>query len=872
PEQATMSQDTGDIRSDVYALGVILYVLLTGRPPISKQQLLEKGLFEFQSILRNYQPATPSVQLTKNQSAAHWSSLPEAKRKGWLASLRGELDWITMKAISKELDQRYDTAADLQDDIENFLNGNPVVARPPSLLYLTSKWIHRHRVVAVIMVSLIVSALVSVGSIYWGYLESQSKLVEVNNANQLTIEKAAELESALVQSKREKDRADRNARRLSSLLKRELLQSSWNFVNDGQIENSIQNLEQIDPDERKFVWQFIRKVADLQPLKTVRPASNDAIPVAATDKTGKRLAVIDSRANLELWDTINQRLIHKIQIPKKVYNCVQFDDSGSRILVSHGSKVELIDLDSRNHRTVYFDHGRGSTRSAAYDSDRKKWILTTGANFVVEMTNEGKFTRNIKLDDRIGKISVSSDSSLASVITADGNVELINMTSFEPAGKSNFPSGTVAQDMTWVGRKLKVATLDRKIFEFDFPVRGDSSIFSFEFNDPESFGNELGSANLIDIKLVQPTSQIVSADELGRVQLYDEADQNSVLLQQFSSPINQLLTSKESGDVFVKHFDGRVSLISAGDIEQKRNTIANLNGIVDGQSMPDSQRSLSVHQNGQLRIWDTRMSGVVFEKQVHSAGIFSIDITESELLAATTGLDWKIKLLNAQTLDEVASFPVGLGVRPVKFSNDGQLLAGGPDVSESNGLVEGTIDLWDVKTKKTNQRLIGHGNWVMWMEFCDNDRYLISFSLDGTIRKWSVPDGKEILKIDWRDEVPINCVCLGNDGQQILCGHNNGMMTVRDLSDGSLIRSVQILHTPIDQICVPSKSGVAVVTSDRSGVVTVIDVETLESIVQLEQGIGNIQGLSLDRESTSLQMLGDSGLVRVLPLPKPIQH
>ncbi|MCB1126966.1 MAG: protein kinase, partial [Verrucomicrobiae bacterium] len=148
PEQAEMSGLGIDTRTDVYALGVLLYELLTGSPPFESRTLLAAGVDEMRRIIREQEPPTPSTRLSTlragelDQTAGHRNTV--APR---LVSLvRGDLDWIVMKALEKDRRRRYESAAALAREIEHHLRDEPVLARPPSAAYRLQKYVRRHRV------------------------------------------------------------------------------------------------------------------------------------------------------------------------------------------------------------------------------------------------------------------------------------------------------------------------------------------------------------------------------------------------------------------------------------------------------------------------------------------------------------------------------------------------------------------------------------------------------------------------------------------------------------------------------------------------------------------------------------------------------
>ena len=339
PEQAAGRGYEVDTRTDIYSLGAMLYELLTGDPPFSQAQLDNAGIEAKLRMILDEEPSRPSVKLSSSPSlpviAANRRVLPDALTR----QVRGELDWIVMKALEKESSRRYESASQFADDLQRFLSNEPVQAMPPSNWYLLQKFARRNIGKIIVGASAAVLVLIGILGTGWGLLEAN---YQAGRALRAASEKTVALEQrnvALVESATNRELAEKRLEEKIDALDR-LIES----LSDEE----LKGLPGSQPVRRLFLDKGI-----LQYRSLVRESeSNEKTAVSLID-TLKELSRLeeelghDAAAEIAIRDAVEQARALLKQLPDnreaQLRLCRGINDLGGS-LVSLGRNGEAMQL------------------------------------------------------------------------------------------------------------------------------------------------------------------------------------------------------------------------------------------------------------------------------------------------------------------------------------------------------------------------------------------------------------------------------------------------------------------------------------------------------------------------------------------------
>ncbi len=243
PEQAKFNATDIDTRADIYALGVVLYELLTGTTPLTQETLKQAALDELMRLIREQQAPTPSSRLSSSESKPSVCTNRQTEPDKLTRFMRGELDWIVMKAISKDRDRRYQTANAFAQDIERFLNHEPVTAYPPTAWYRLKKFVQRNkgRVIAAGLVLLALMAGVIGTTLGWVEARRQANIAVANEEIAIAEKSKAEAAAAA-----EKLATDQTTKRLIQIEKgNKLLAAIFDDLDIRKVKDDIEPLEAV---------------------------------------------------------------------------------------------------------------------------------------------------------------------------------------------------------------------------------------------------------------------------------------------------------------------------------------------------------------------------------------------------------------------------------------------------------------------------------------------------------------------------------------------------------------------------------------------------------------------------------------------------
>jgi WD40 repeat protein/serine/threonine protein kinase/TPR repeat protein len=859
PEQADVRIRNVDTRTDVYSLGVILYLLLTGVQPF---ETVGQGLPPFDEWLRRLReddPARPSVAVRHAEKAAAMARLRRTDSKLRSGQLRGDLDWITMKTLERDRERRYATPLDLAADLRRYMNDEPVTAGPASTGYQIRKLVRRHRFATAFVGVVMVLSLVASGAAL-----------------------------IAVEQKREAEHQSAETLKAQSRL---LIQAAAQRLGNADVPGAQGIILEVLTNPRLSgeklpsaisVFQDVR-AADAQ--RGVLSGHEDFVASAAFSPNGARVATASGDGTARIWDANtgavlgilrgHSAAIYAIEFsPDGRYVVTASDDATARVwdansgtpvsvMVGHNSPVSAAHYspDGMHVVTASADatarvwnaqtggrllnlsgHG-GAINSATYSPDGSRiltasddktariWDARTGALIHV-LSGHGGLVHAANYSPDGARIVTSSDDGTARVWSAhtgkplavlSGHRGPVRYAAFSPDGARIVTASGDTTARLWDSRRgacLAVLSGHRGFVEIaSYSPSGDRIVTAADDNSPRLWDAHTGAAlgvlsghkdHAYFAGFSSNGKDVVTASRDHTARLWDGgASKRFGVLSGHTARIEHIAYSPDGSRLVTGAADNTARIWEARTLAQIKVLRGHTSRVFSAEYSLDSTRIVTTSNDGTARIWDA-LTGAHLAVLKHQAedvmtGHFSPDGTRV-VTAASTGRVW-----DAHTAAQLAILAGHSSVvEDAIYSPDGTHIA--------TASRDRTARIWDARTGAQIRVLSGHDGVVFSVGYSPDGSRVVTASADKTARIWDAWTGMPLMILSGHDDA-VWSARFSPDGTHIVTTSADKTARIWDAHSGAQLASVSGNGAPVmDAAYSPDGTRLAVTAGDNASV------------------------------------------------------
>jgi WD40 repeat protein/serine/threonine protein kinase len=849
PEQAQLSGLDIDTRADIYALGVLLYELLTGTTPFDAERLRTVGYDEIRRIIREEEPARPSNRIsTLGQAAATVSTNRRSDPRKLSELFRGELDWIVMKALEKDRSRRYESASAFAADVQRYLKDEPVLACPPSGWYRFRKFARRNKA------ALAGAALLGVGALALLALAGVGVVFSYYQGAQSALQSEASARKAEADAGEEKELFHYYHRVT-------LAHQAWR---DNQVGQADQLLDQCPARFRQWEWYYLKRLCNPELLSL--EARGGATSVAFSPD-GKTFASGGADHKVEIRDVATGRthLVltgHVGPLRKVAYS------PDSKLLASLGTGAtsatcELKVWDVRTGKeTASFRGDIPLTESVAFSPDGLRlatcddprtetpwlriWDTTTGKETYswrshsvgangVAFSPDGKYLATAGGDHRIQLWDAGTYQHIRAL---RGYRHRPFAVSFSPDGKQLASAGKDGTVKTWdpaTGREVhSLAGHTREAVAVAFSpdgtrlvsAGGDDTVRLWDLTTGEELGIYRGHRAAISGVAFSPHGQrLVSSDWDGRVLVWDATRNPEALV--LKGPNREIVAAAfglAGSDLVTAGADGVLrfwDLAGGREVRSVPVPAASWRVPYMGVAFSDGGRRLASPAEGKAAaVWDGATGRRLLTLRGHGKGVFSTALSADGSRVASASYDTTVKVWDVASGQELLTLHGHTdAVHWAAFSPDGTRLA--------SGCLDATVKLWDLATNQELATCRGHTGRISCLRFSPDGKFLASGGDDGRALLWDGATGQERFSLTHGRTGEIVGLAFSPDSRRLASRSLDGSLKLWDPSNGQNTLSLSgPMYGPLQgriQVLTFSPDGRRLISDELFGKVRVWD-------------------------------------------------